>query len=407
MKSFLMVVAAAAFLAAGGPAVLAQGEFPLKYVVAEENDPLTSSGMSYYGGTAEQPPDIKVLPKGISGNLRYFTSVPVGNKGIWAVLELSSPPKLYVDVVGTSVGRVAGDLSAVAPLVGKASGSQCSFGPIDVPLGDEKTAVTAKVLFVSVGNNQVLGARAAGYMAGDVKLGGQTYRVAVLDKNLNGRYESAFGDGGQREPSWRADAIAIDLYQDGEFARGRDRPEVMPLAKAVRVRDVYYHYYHVQVAPDGSSIKFEKYEPKMGTLDIGVAASLTAFSETGFHNLSGSDGKWQVPEGKYSRESLSIAKTDADGKEWRLIAASVGPLENFEVRGGQATAIKIGPPLTLKVDAGEPESGSISLNIALAGKGGETYSVGLQKGTSRLQPPKVKVLDASGKVLAEGNSEYG
>jgi hypothetical protein len=320
------------------------------------------------------------------------------------VLDLSSPPKLYVGVAGTSVGRGIVDLSAVAPLVGKVNGSQCTYGPIDMPLGDEKTAVTAKVLFVSVGNNQILGGRAAGYMAGDVKLGGQTYRVAVLDKDLNGRYESAFGADGKTVPWWRADAIAIDAGQDGKFSRGGDGSEIMPLVKAVRVKNIYYH---MQVAPDGSSIKMEKYEPKMGTLDIGAAASLAALSETGMHNLSGSDGKWQVPEGKYSGESLSIAKTDADGKEWRLMAAGVGPLENFEVRGGQTTAIKIGPPLALKVNAGEPESGQISLNLALAGKGGETYSVGLQKGTSRLQPPKVKVLDASGKVLAEGNSEYG
>jgi hypothetical protein len=404
MRLFLVVFAAAALLAAGGTAVLAQGEFPLKYVLAEENDPLTNSGgMSYSGGRAEQPPDIKALPQGISDNRRYF-SIPVGGKPLWAVLELSSPPKLYVGVVSTSIGRGSVDLSAVAPLVGKVNGSQCTFGPIDVPLGDEKTAITAKVLFVSLSNNQILGGRAAGYMAGDVKLGGQTYRVAVLDKDLNGRYESAFGANGKTMPWWRADAIAIDAGQDGKFSRSGDGSEIMPLVKAVRVKDVYYR---VQVAPDGSSIKLEKYEPKTGTLDIGIAASLTALSDTSLHNLSGSDGKWQVPEGKYSGESLSISRTDADGKEWRLAAASVGPLENFEVCGGQATAIKIGPPLTLKVDAGQPESGQISLDVARAGKGGETYSVGLKKGTLRLPPPKVKVLDASGKVLAEGNSEYG
>ncbi|MCX5677264.1 MAG: hypothetical protein NTX87_19945 [Planctomycetota bacterium] len=403
MRLFLVVFAAAAFLAAGNTAVLAQGEFPLKYVVGEENEPLTSSGLSYSGGRAKQPPDIKALPQGISDNRRYFV-VPVGNRRLWAVLDMSSPPKLYVDAAGTSVGRGIVDLSAVAPLVGKVNGSQCTFGPINVPLGDEKKAVIAKVLFVSEANNQILGGRAAGYMAGEAKLGGQTYRVAVLDKNLNGRCESAFGADGQREPAWRADAIAIDLDQNGLFSRGGDGSEIMPLVKAVRVKDVYYH---VQVALDGSSIKFEKYEPKMGTLDIGIAASLTALSDTGMHNLSSSDGKWQVPEGKYSGESLSISKTDADGKEWRLGDLDVGPLGNFEVRGGQATAIKVGPPLALKVDAGQPESGQIPLNLTLAGKGGETYSVGLLKGTSRLPPPKVKVLDAAGKVLAEGNSEFG
>ncbi|MCX5684965.1 MAG: hypothetical protein NT049_14965 [Planctomycetota bacterium] len=403
MKSFLMVVAAAALLAAGASAARAQGEFPLKYVLAEENDLMTSSGMYYIGGADEQPPDIKVLPKGISDNRRYF-SVSVGNKEVWAVLEKSSPPKLYVDVAGAAAGRVAGDLSAVTPLVGKFKGGQFFFGPLDVPLGDEKTAIIVKVLFVSVGNNQIMRACAAGYMAGEVKLGGQTYRVAVLDKNLNGRYESAFAAGGQQEPSWRADAFAIDLNQDGRFGSSGDGSEIMPLVKAVCVKNVFYR---VQVAPDGSSIKFEKYELKLGTLDIGLAASLTAFSETGFHSLNGSDGKWQVPEGKYLGEELSIAKTDAAGKEWQLRGSGLGPLENFEVRAGQTTAIKIGPPFTLKVDAGRLDAGQILMNFSLAGKGGETYSFDIQMGTGTHTVPKVKVFDASGKLLAEGNTEFG
>ena len=420
MRGFLRVVAAAAFLAAGTSAAWAQGEFPLKYVLAEENDPLNWD-MGYSGsipsrpppikalpqkaGTLDlrpppiRPPQIKALPEGLSDKVRCF-AIWVGGKPLWAVLDPASPPKLYVDMARM------GDLSSVAPLVGKASGSQCSYGPIDISTGTGESAPTVKVLFVSRDNNQILGVRAAGYMAGDVKLDGQTYRVAVLDKNLNGRYECAFGKDGMSQSWWRADAIAIDVGQDGKFSRGGDGSEIMPLVKAVRVKDGYYH---VQVAPDGSSIKFEKYEPKMGTLDVGIAASLTALSDTGTHNLRGSGGKWQVPEGRYTCQNLSITKIDADGKEWRLEGLDAGPLENFEIRGGETTAIKIGLPLTLKVDAERPESGQISLNLALVGKGGETYSVsvGLQTGVSRPLPPKVKVFDASGKLLAEGNSEYG
>ena len=398
MKSFLMVVAAAAFLAAGTSAVRAQGEFPLKYVLAEENDPLTSLGMSYCWGAAEQPPDIKALPQGMSGNRKYFR-VPLGGKDLLAVLEMSSPLKLYVDLART------GDLSAVAPLVGTAKGDECRFGPIDVPVGDGKTAATVKVEFRSLDNNQFLGGRAVGYMAGDVKLDGQTYRVAVLDGDLNGRYENAFGADGKTVPEGRADVIAIDLNEDGKFSLDGDVEGIMPLVNAVRVKDAYYR---VHVVPDGSSIKFEKYEPKMGTLDLGIAASLRALSDTGMHNLGGSDGKWQLPEGKYICEGLSITKTDADGKEWRLAGLDVGPLKNFEIRGGETTAIKIGPPLALKVDAvGPPSGGEIVLSLALAGKAGETYFLGLRQGATRSSPPKVKVLDASGNVLAEGNSEFG
>ena len=429
MRSFLMVVAAAAFLAAGTTAVRAQGEFPLRYVVAEENDPLlTILGVSYRGGVSEQPPDIKVLPKGLSDKVRYFR-ILVGGKPVCAALDAASPPKLYVDVAGT------GDLSAVTPLVGKANGRECHYGPVVISTGTGEGAPTVKVLFVSIKlverpgysvppgaeTYDNVGVRAAGYMAGDVKLDGRTCRVAVLDKDLNGRYESAFGANGKIVFWWQPDWIAIDSNQDGKFIfiYGGDGSEIMPLVKAVRVRDVYYR---VQVAPDGSSIRLEKYEPKMGTLDVGIAASLEVFSDTGLHNLGASDGKWQVPEGKYMCSGdllLSISKIDADGKEWRLEGLDAGPLEKFEVRGGETTAFKIGPPLTLKVDAERSESGRIALNLALAGKGGETYSVGLrlQKGTMRLlpphllpprlPPPKVKVFDASGKLLTEGNSEFG
>ena len=248
MRSFLMVVAAAVFLAAGSPAVLAQGEFPLKYVVAEENDPLTNTG--YYRGMPTRPPQIKALPQGLSDKVGYC-EVSVGGKSLWAVLDAASPPKLYVDLART------GDLSAVAPLVGKVSGNQWRYGPIDISTGNGEGAPTVKVLFVSIDNNEILavGGRAAGYLAGPAKLDGQTYRVAVLDKNLDGRYECAFGKEGVSQPWWLADAIAIDSDQDGKFTGAG---EIMALPKTVCVKGKYYR---VEVAPDGSSIKFDEYEP--------------------------------------------------------------------------------------------------------------------------------------------------
>jgi len=414
MRSFLMVVAAAAFLAAGTSAVRAQGEFPLKYVLAEENDPLTNKDMVVDRGMTTRPPPIKALPQGLSDTVRYF-AVSVGGKPLWAVLDTASPLKLYVDMART------GDLSSVAPLVGRAIGRQCCYGPIDISTGNGEGASTVKVLFVSiefkmsVGLSAAPGAettyvhdlsvRAAGYLAGDVKLDGRTYRVAVLDKNLNGRYESAFGADGKSVSWWRADAIAIDSDQDGKFTGGMGSGEIVPLSKAVCVKG---RYYRVEVVPDGSTIKFDTYEPKMGTLDIGTAASLTLMSDTGMHNLSGADGKWQVPEGRYTCQSLSITRTDAEGQVWTLSRMDMGPLAKFEVRGGATTAFKIGPPLALKVDAvGPPSGGEIVLNLALAGNAGETYWVGLEKGGLRLPAPKVKVLDASGKILAEGDSGFG
>jgi hypothetical protein len=70
--------------------------------------------------------------------------------------------------------------------------------------------------------------------------------------------------------------------------------------------------------------------------------------------------------------------------------------------------MKIGPPLTPAAKPDSVQSGQILINLFLVGQAGEQYSVGLQTADGvRLPPPKVKVLDESGKILAEGNSEYG
>ena len=397
------------------PEAWAQGEFPLmKYVEAKKGDMLVGSSMSWrsvrgYG----VPMGITAVLKGLSDKARWF-AVPMGRMTVnrlfgWtsyytvsAVLdESSSPPKLYVDSARTD------DLSEAQALLGAPSGlgdvamwfGPVAVEPVTVKAGPETGDATVKVFFVSTGtgDNQWLGVCAAGYMAGEVKLDGQAYRVAVIDRNLDGRYSSVDLD--SDESSLRADALALDLDQDGQFTA----MEVQPLTKAVHVKDAYYK------VPDGSSsIRFEKYEPRMGTLDLGAAdATLVAMSDTLYHNLTGLDGKWQVPEGRYGGELFSLSKTDAEGATWTLTCLDLGPVAKFEVRGGETTAVKVGPPLVLKVQAGAAEAGQVALNLALAGKGGETYSVGVQKGGVQPKPPKVKVLDSAGKVLAEGNSAYG
>jgi hypothetical protein len=398
MSHRALIVVACLLGAAVSPA-WAQAEFALKYIEAADNDPLTASGLMYSSGLPTQPPAIKALPKGLSENVKYF-GIPAGQQRFWSVLDASSPPKLYIDVAGT------GDLSSVTPLVGTEAPGGFWFGPVALPAGDPKGAGTARIRIRSVAGGQLLGGCAAGYMAGEVKLDGQAYRVAVLDKNLDGRYEGVSLSAALSQPLWRADALAIDLNQDGQFSRTPDAMEVLPLTKAIRVKDAYYR---VQVAPNGSSVRLEKYEPKMGTLDVGAAdVSLVLLSDTGVQNLAGAQGKWLLPEGAYTMEDLRLSKTDAAGVKWTLTDMSeYGKLGRFEIRPGETFAAKVGPPLSLKVDARDGQGGERAFSLALEGAGGEQYSVGALKGSGRVPPPKVKIVDAAGKTLAEGASEYG
>ena len=144
--------------------------------------------------------------------------------------------------------------------------------------------------------------------------------------------------------------------------------------------------------------------------DVGASnLTLVLLSDMGLTTLTGSGGKWQLPEGTYRLASVSLSQADAKGVKWMpTTSPDVDKIEPFRVRAGETLAMKIGPPLAPAAKPDSAQSGLILINLFLVGQAGEQYSVGIQKADGvRLPAPKVKILDESGKVLAEGNSEYG
>jgi hypothetical protein len=179
----------------------------------------------------------------------------------------------------------------------------------------------------------------------------------------------------------------------------------MPLAKMVRVKDVYYS---LQVAPDGSSVRVAKIDPGMGTLDAGGPdVELMVLSDAGFQRFSGSDGKWQAPAGHYMTVRAQLSKTDAAGAKWTLTGSGAGKLENFEVRKGETLSLKLGAPLVTKIEADPAGDGLVSISLALEGRGGERYGPGVAKGGVVPDPPQLKILNESGKELASSKFAFG
>ena len=63
------------------------------------------------------------------------------------------------------------------------------------------------------------------------------------------------------------DLLAMDLNENGRLDVGSvDSGEIMPLPKMIQVGGAWSD---LAVAPDGSSIGFERAEPQWGTLDVG------------------------------------------------------------------------------------------------------------------------------------------
>ena len=427
----LLTVVAAGILAVAATAALAQGEFTLKYVDAPDGDPLISRGMTYWGGTPVNAADFKCalmvrtgpggkpaiqefgpqsLPKGLSANA-YSFMLYTGGWQTWAVLDMASPPKLYVDTAGT------GNLSAAEPLPGSGPPEEPGFGPVAVPAaGPDGDMTTVRVRLRARDGGRLLGASVAGYMAGTVNLGGQTCRAALVDHGLTGRYDAVADVSNPGRSEYAATALAIDLDGDGRFDDSLGSSECMPLLPGLRAKEAYYS---VKVKPDGSSIRLEKIEPKFGTLDIGCPnAAVILLSDLGVLRLSGTEGKWQAPACRYRAVDIQVTRTDAAGAAWKLgDTGALGSLGRFEVRAGETLALKAGPPLEGKVevkvvrygdDVDGPEAHKSALiGFVLVGRAGEQYAPGILKGNSRLPPPKLRILDEAGKVLTAAQFEYG
>jgi len=164
------------------------------------------------------------------------------------------------------------------------------------------------------------------------------------------------------------------------------------------------------MAPDGPSVQGAKTEPALGTLDVGTADVEAVFlsSEAGFVRFSGSGGrKWQVPAGHYMTVKAHLSKTDTEGAKWRLLGSGSEKRGGFEIRAGQTRAFRLGPPLKTRIGTRAIDGGSVLISLSLEGQAGEQYSPRAVKGNEMPPPPKFKILDASGKALAQGNFEYG
>ena len=396
MKTLAIAAAVVGLVCLASARLHAQGEFPLKQTQIQESDPIASMGRQIAQGQRERPPALKALPPNLSADLRFYV-LSFGETQVLAVLDNASPARLFVDSSGT------GDLAGATALTASGPAESGMFGPAALPGG-------AKARFRVFNRGDIIMAMAGGYMAGEVKLDGQSYRVALVDANLNGRYDDVVSLGGEASgPNSASDVLAVDLNQDGQFDRSfRQSPETLPLLPMVQVKGTYYS---AKPARDGSSIRLEKVQPQMGAMDVGAAdVVMMFFSDSGFHRLAESGGKWKVPAGRYRCVDITWFRKDAAGATWMITdTGNVGKTENLEVRPGATLAVKVGPPLVARVEApAETAAGSeADISLVLEGQAGETYAAGVEKNGQRMPAPKVRITDEAGKVLAQGNCEFG
>jgi hypothetical protein len=368
---------------------------------------------------SDKPDNIRDLPAGFDRPCYYL--IESAGRQIPLVLNLAHEPSLCVDRGGDGVLSKERRFAAKHVLPSKRSGGSWLFGPISLFHKEDPGKADDSFYVMMSGDLSAacpLVLYPAFYKTGRLSLEGRTYRVAMVDVDHDGRFSSALSL--PIGVAWRTpgcDVFAIDLNHDRKFEFTRYGPsEVMPLGRMVSVADSYYT---IDIAADGATLVLSKAEPHFGTLAVepnDTSACLKLWSDAADQYLT-LGRHWQLPAGRYKAVNAWIRKGDSVRNEWTFMAkvsestvygyADLGPLNFFEIRPGETTTIRVGPPFAVKAIVEPAGQRDFVINAALVDSAGVEYTMDFRRGNRPPQKHAFKIIDEQKNVLTAGAFEYG
>jgi len=360
-----------------------------------------------------KPDNVQDLPAGFDYP-RYY-AIQSGDATVLAVADFSQKlARLSVDTDGDGVLSEERCFTAEVNKGSPVSGRGQHLGPISLLSRDSPGGINDgfNVGCFRQDTRGLLMPSPAFYRTGKIRLAGQIYQVAVVDGDCDGLFKSILPLPLADRTLWtrpRCDVFAIDLNRDGKFDLSmREKSEVCPLGRLVRVEDAYYA---IDIAPDGGSLSLSRTEPQFGTLALDandVAAELRLWSDAADQYLP-ANRQWQLPPGRYAAIHGALTAKDASGDIWTFLASTpvfaadrMGPLDYFTIEPGKTTSVRIGPPFVVKTTTKKTGRSSDNMYISpvLVGCAGEEYSAVLRRDGGPLLAPAVTILDEKGTTLA-------
>ncbi len=110
---------------------------------------------------------------------------------------------------------------------------------------------------------------------------------------------------------------------------------------------------------------------------------------------------WPSSPGGERIELTAPTTKDDSGDIWSLQLLKGQPSQIVAQAG-----VKPGPPLLVKPEAAV-QGRMLEVGVMVQGQAGEKYVPGVQKNAEWQPPPKFRLVSEAGKVLAEGQFEYG
>ncbi len=379
----------------------------LKLVPPFQFCPATALGFQRQDTTTVRPPTIRETPPGAPREPVYFP-VRVGGREIQGITYRSTRPpgdvKLILDLDGDGlwsdekvyIGRRNQLLTYCASY---------EFGPVYLKQGRSEPG--GDVFYPQCTDGKWLTFYPAFYRDGTVVLEGKTRRVTLVDTDFDGRFNEMFQPParGSRDPN--SDVISIDCDRLVDVPGGgrRSVAVTMPLSKVIHLDG---RYYGVEVPEDGSVIEFRRAELAFGSLDFGGKEIAAEFwSDAGPMEVNGVQPTWRLPAGKYYLRSLNLTEIE-QGHRWGFKLTSPGELEDFEIKPGQTTKVRIGPPFQARGAMGTYfHNPTATVRMYLEGRAGERYSAEVTKNGRAVPEPSFKILNAAGTVVQSGKFSYG
>jgi len=396
------------------PEPIEEGRCKLSRRKADPDSQLIGLAYQYIKPLDDKPDRAQGVPDGFE-QPRYY-EIKSGDRPILMAADFSRKQvRLCIDTDGDGILSEERCFTAKLSKETPVSGRRQRLGPISLVSGSG-AAKTDGTFYVNCFREDARGLLIpfpAFFRTGRLRLAGQTYRVAVVDGDRDGLFNSILPlplDRPWRSPA--CDVFAIDLNQNGTFEISlSQQSEVMPLGRLVKVAD---QYYAIDIAPDSRNLALSRTEPQLGTLVIesnDADMELRLWSDAADQHLS-QGRQWQLPAGEYNAIHAILTKADSSGDVWALSSNSfftltrLGRLEHFTIEPGKTTSIKIGPPLVVKADIGTAGSERVSISPVFVGCAGEEYTAACRQGQQRPSPIPFKIVDEEGTVLIADNFTY-
>lgn len=368
----------------------AQEEQWLQYRYDREADQITDATSGAHLTLKTEKPEGVKLPKFECEPLFGQWQTPMAEAGFLHVAldrsTVNGPYNLlYLD------RNVNGHLNDEEPLIPYRTDSRsATWGPVKLVFEGEDGPIVYHVNLRGDFRQEYryLRVTAGGWYEGSVDIKGKSFPCILLDFNGNGVFDD------QSIDSYRADRIRIG---------SREKQSLQMVGRYLEVNETLYA---LDVARDGAFIVLDLAED-VTYGQVKLPSTIISFGvggPQGQFTKAPQDGIVKLPVGKYRIEQWTMERKQG-GTTWRMKGSRFREKGDFEVRANQPVDLKIGEPLTSKVNV-RKEATSYYFTQTVVGQLGESIDI-TQGGNRPPQAPKLHIRSTEGKYERTYSFSYG